>query len=128
MAKRTIPKAMFQPLEGLTAADLHDNQMLMELVKAETYPAIEEAFNDKKTFATLFQINMTGNYIDIPKQYWVPALEECIKFNLTEEKFEECLEIKKLIESIKQPTKTVSKRKINGKGTIGNTTSDQSAT
>jgi hypothetical protein len=128
MPKRTIPKAMFQPLEGLTAADLHENQILTDLVKAETYPAIEEAFNNKKTFATLFQINMTGHYIDIPKQYWVPALEECIKFNLAEEKFEDCVEIKNLIDKIKQPTKTVSKRKINGKGTIGNTTGDQPTT
>ena len=125
MAKRTIPKAMFQPLEGLTAADLLDNQTLIELTKSETYPAIEDAFNNKKTFATLFQINMTGNYIDIPKQYWIPALEECIKFNLTEEKFEDCLEIKKLIDRIKQPVKIVPKNKPNGKRTNGDSTSDK---
>lgn len=124
MSKRAIPKAMFQPLEGLTAADLLDNQALIELTKAETFPAIEDAFNNKKTFATLFQVNMTGNYIDIPKQYWIPALEECIKFNLAEEKFEKCLEIKNLIDRIKQPTKTISKKKTDGKGTVGDSASN----
>ena len=121
MPKRTIPKAMFQPLDGLTATDILDNQGFTSLVKAETYPAIKEAFANKKTFATLFQINMTGNYIDIPKQYWVSALEECIKFNLAEEKFEDCVEIKNLIDEIKKPTKRIPKKKSNGKGATGDT-------
>lgn len=123
MAKRTIPKAMFQPFEGLTTAELLENEALRQLIKLETYPAIEEAVQNKKTFATLFQINTTGYYIDIPKQYWVPALEECIKYNLAEEKFEDCVEIKKLIDKIKEPTKLVTKKKSNGKRISGDTTS-----
>ena len=123
MAKRTIPKAMFQPFEGLTTAELLENEALRQLIKLETYPAIEEAVQNKKTFATLFQINTTGYYIDIPKQYWIPALEECIKYNLAEEKFEDCVEIKKLIDKIKEPTKLVTKKKSNGKRISGDTTS-----
>lgn len=111
MAKtRTIPRVVFQPLEGLTATQLQDNKLLYEIVRSETHPAIKDAFEHKKTFATLFEVNTTGNYLDIPKQYWISALEECIKFNLVDEEFEECLKIKNLIDSIKQPIKTLPKK------------------
>ena len=125
MSKRTIPRAMFQPLEDTTAAQLIESEPFRELVRKETFAAIEEAFQNKKTFATLFEINTTGNYIDIPKQYWVEALEECIKYNLTDEKFEECLKIKNLIDQIKQPTKSLSKKVKDAKGVHGDTTSDK---
>lgn len=125
MSKRIIPRAMFQPLEETTTAQLIESEPFKELVRKETFAAIEEAFQNKKTFATLFEINTTGNYIDIPKQYWVEALEECIKYNLTDEKFEECLKIKNLIDQIKQPTKSLSKKVKDAKGVHGDTTSDK---
>jgi hypothetical protein len=125
MAKRIIPRAMFQPLEGLTAAQLHDSKPLVGLVRKEVYPAIQEAHQNKKTFATLFEVNSTGYYLDIPKQYWIAALEECIKFNLEEEKFEDCIKIKKLIDEIKKPTKTISKKIKDGEGANRDTTSDK---
>lgn len=127
MAKRTIPRAIFQPLEGLKASDLKDNELLFKLVKKETYPAIQEAFEGRKTFATLFEVNTSGQYIDIPKQYWVNALEECIKFNLVDEKFEECLKIKKLIDDIKAPTKPL-KKLADGKGANRDSSSNKLTT
>ena len=101
---------MFEPLEDLQASDLVTNEALLNLVKKEAPVAIEEAFKNKKTFATLFEINGTGMYIDIPKQYWVPALEQCINFMLEDERFEECISIKKLIDEIKKPVKTLTKK------------------
>lgn len=114
---RKIPRALFEPLENIKASDLVDNEALINLVKKETFVAIQEAFLNKKTFATLFEINGTGMYIDIPKQYWIPALEQCINFKLEDERFEECIPIKKLIDEIRKPVKTLSKktkRKENG--------------
>jgi len=125
MAKRVIPRALFDPLESITASELLQNEALIGLIKEETFPAIEEAFENKKTFATLFEINTTGYYIDVPKTGWVSALEECIKFNLGEEKFEECIKIKDLIEKIKQPTKTLPKKTKDGAtGVHGDTASN----
>lgn len=121
--KRTIPKAMFEPLKGLTARDLHDSAVLFSLIKKEVYPAIEEAFENKKMFATLFEVNMTGYYIDIPRAYWIAALEECLKFNLVEEEFEKCKDIKELIDKIKTPARQVSKKIKNGEGASRNTDS-----
>lgn len=110
METRKIPRALFEPLEDIKASDLITNEALINLVKKETFLAIEEAFRNKKTFATLFEVNGTGMYIDIPKQYWIPALEQCINFMLEDERFEECIPIKTLIDQIKKPFKTVNKR------------------
>lgn len=109
METRKIPRALFEPLEDIKASDLITNEALINLVKKETFLAIEEAFRNKKTFATLFEVNGTGMYIDIPKQYWIPALEQCINFMLEDERFEECIPIKTLIDQIKKPFKTVNK-------------------
>jgi hypothetical protein len=84
------------------------------MIKAETPIAIEEAFRNKKTFATLFEINGMGLFIDIPKQYWIFALEQCINFMLEEERFEECIKLRDLIEEIKKPIKRIPKKKNNG--------------
>lgn len=117
MATRKIPRALFEPLENLKASDLITNEALVNLVKKETFIAITEAFKSKKTFASLFEINGTGMYLDIPKQYWIPALEQCINFMLEDERFEECIPIKKLIDEIRKPVKTLpkkDKKKIDG--------------
>ena len=114
MSKREIPKAFFEPLEDIQASDLLDNEALLRMIKAETPIAIEEAFRNKKTFATLFEINGMGLYIDVPKQYWIPALEQCINFMLEEEKFEECIKLRDLIEELKKPIKRIPKKKNNG--------------
>lgn len=114
MSKRQIPKAFFEPLEDIQASDLLDNEALLSMIKKEAPLAIEEAFRNKKTFATLFEINGMDLYLDIPKQYWVPALEQCISFKLTEENFEDCIKLRDLIEEIKQPVKRIPKKKSNG--------------
>lgn len=114
MSKRQIPKAFFEPLEDIQASDLLENDDLMKLIKIETPKAIEEAFRNKKTFATLFEINGMDLYLDIPKQYWVPALEQCIRFMIEEEDFEKCIPLRNLIEEIKKPIKKIPKKKSNG--------------
>ena len=102
--------AFFEPLESIQASDLTESSALLDMIKKETFLAIKEAFESKKTFATLFEINGTGLYLDIPKQYWLPALEQCINFMLEEERFEECIPIKNLIEKIRKPISTVPKK------------------
>lgn len=115
MSKRKIPKAIFEPLENVVCADLITTPSLLNLVKKETPAAIKEAFENKKTFATLFEINGLGFYLDIPKQYWIPALEQCINFMLEEEKFEECVPLKKLIDEIKKPITTLPSKPLKRK-------------
>lgn len=128
MAKRNIPKAFFEPFEEVESSNLMQNDALIKMIKKETPVAIEEALKDKKTFATIFEIGNTGYHIDIPKQYWIDALEQCINFNLEEEKFEDCISLKNLIDEIRKPIKKVTKSKQHGTGIDGNSDSDQSDT
>jgi hypothetical protein len=121
MPKRAIPRALFDYLENIQVSDLTSNEGLLNLIKAETPLAIEEAFKGKKTFATIFEINGLGLYVDIPKQYWIPALEQCIAYKLEEERFEECIPIKNLIDQIRKPISKTSKAKKNGTGINGDT-------
>ncbi len=108
-AKRQIPKALFEPWSGITAEDLMDTPPLVELVKKEAPKAIQDAFENRKTFATLFQVNHSEYYVDIPKSHWIHALEECIKYLIEEQRYEECKDIKKLIDDIKAAAKRISK-------------------
>ena len=112
MAKRQIPKALFEPFEHVEVSNLLENEALLAMIKKETPLAIEEAFKSKKTFATLFEVGGTGFYLDLPKQYWIPALETCITFKLEEEEFEDCIAMKNLIEQIRKGTKIVPKKSI----------------
>jgi len=114
MSKRQIPKAFFEPLEDIRASDLLDNEPLLDMIKKETPSAIEEAFKAKKTFATLFEINGLDLYLDLPKHYWVPALEACIRFMIEKEDFESCVHLRNLIEEIQKPIKKITKNKRNG--------------
>lgn len=125
MPKRTIPRALFEPFAGIRASDLEGNEPLTNLIKKETPLAIEEAFNAKKTFATIFEINTTGHYLDIPKMYWIQALEECIKLYIVEERFEECISINNLIEKIKKASKKTIKTNSNGERANRDSTSNQ---
>ena len=128
--KRQIPRAVFEPWDGFVADDLLKVEQLVELVKKETPKAIKEAFENKKTFATLFQINHTEYFLDIPKSYWVDALEECIKYRIEEQRYEDCRDIKKIIDSIKTGSKTLPKKQLkktsnDGEATNGNPDSNQ---
>ena len=114
MSKRQIPKAFFEPMEHIQASDLLESESLLEMIKKETPIAIEEAFRNRKTFATLFEINGMGMYLDIPKQYWVPALETCIRFMIEKEDFEKCIPLRNLIEEIQKPVKRIPKKKTDG--------------
>ena len=113
-SKRIIPRALFEPFLGLQASDLLKSETLLSLIRNETPYAIEEAFKSRKTFATIFEVNTTGYYLDVPKIYWIAALEECIKLNITEDHFEECIKLTKLIENIKKASKKPIKVNQNG--------------
>lgn len=128
MAKRHIPKAVFEPWDSISATDLIETPQLVELVKKEAPQAIRDAFDNKKTFATLFQINHSEYYIDIPKSYWVNALEVCIRYYIEDQCYEDCKDIKKLIDDINAGMKSLlktSKTQDNGKNINRDTISDQ---
>lgn len=110
MEKNRPPRAVFENIELLTAQNIQTSQVLKELLKKETPKAIEYALENKKTFASIFEINDSNCYIELHKNQWIQALETCIIFYIEEEDYESCNKITKLIEKIKKkPKKVISK-------------------
>jgi hypothetical protein len=102
MAKRKIPKVVFPSLDDLDSNELESDTKFKELLKREAPISIQIAFEQKKLFATLFEINNTGQFIDIPKQYWIEALNTCIESYVKNEEYEKANETVTLIEKIKK--------------------------
>ena len=113
MGKNRPPRAIFEKIGTLTAQDIEASNILKGLLKVEVPKAIEYAMDNKKTFASIFEINDSNCYIELHKNQWVQALETCIIFFIEEEDYESCNKITKLIEKIKKkPKKVVAKQKL----------------
>lgn len=113
MEKNRPPRAVFENIDLLKAQDIQTSEVLKDLLKKETHKAIEYALENKKTFASIFEINDSNCYIELHKNQWVQALETCILFYIEEEDYESCNKITKLIEKIKKkPKKVISKQKL----------------
>lgn len=107
MAKRRVVRALFDNLDQLSPEQIATSEALKGLLKNQVPLAIEEANNTKKQYATIFEINDTGNYIVIHKRDWQPAIESCIAWYLESEEYEKCSELKELISRIKKSTKKI---------------------
>ena len=107
MKKYRPVRAIFENVSSLQAQDIEASSILRDLLKVEAPKAIEYAIQNKKTFASIFEINDSNSYIELHKNQWILALETCILFYVEQEDYEACNKMTKLIESIK--TKKVNK-------------------
>ena len=64
--------------------------------------SIYEAHTANKQYASIFEINSSDNYIEIPKKDWVQALETCIMWHLESEDYEKCSKIKDISAEIQK--------------------------
>ena len=101
MKKYRPVRAIFENVGGLSAQEIESSNVLKDLLKIEVPKAIEYAIKNKKTFASIFEINDSNSYIELHKNQWIFALETCILFYVEEEDYEACNKMTKLIESIK---------------------------
>ena len=100
-------------LEMRDAPDDSPGALPGTIKKKEVPASIEYAIENKKTFASIFEINDSNCYIELHKNQWIQALETCILFYIEEEDYEACNKITKLIEKIKKkPKKVVAKQKL----------------
>jgi len=101
--QKEIVKAIFDNLDQLTKEDIISSQMFKDVLKIHVPKAIEEAIVNKKTFATVFEINSTSSFVDIHKNYWTDSLSVCLNWHLEDgsEDYETCSHISKMIESLK---------------------------
>jgi hypothetical protein len=112
-------RALFDNLDQLTPEQISKSDILKELVKKHVPLAVEEAIVDKKIYASLFEINDSGQYIEVHKNHWIQALETCLVWYVEDENYEMCTHIKNLIHTIQEKPKSgkieVPKKKKHGK-------------
>jgi hypothetical protein len=112
-------RAIFDQLDKLTKDDITKSDILKDLVKKHVPLAIEEAIVEKKIYASLFEINDSGQYVDIHKNHWIQALEACLVWYVEDENYEMCTHIKNLIHTVQDKSKagkvSIGKKKTNGK-------------
>jgi hypothetical protein len=101
MAQKNPPiKAMFGDIQLLTAERIIPTPAFKDLLKDHVFPCIKAAFKSNKMFATIFEINSSGNFIDIQKKDWVKALNVCMSWYVEDEQYAICTEISGLIKEI----------------------------
>jgi hypothetical protein len=112
MPKQRKIRAILDNVERYTSEELQSSQTLTELVYKETPNAIEEAIKTNSTYASIFEINNSGHYVEIHKRDWVSALSVCLSDKVSKEDYKECSRINELITKLqKKQTKTVKEAK-----------------
>jgi hypothetical protein len=102
MSKKPPVRAIFDNLSSLTTDHIITSEQFKKLLQRETHVAIERAMQDKKVYATLFEINTTGTYVEIHKRQWPDALEACLLWYVEEEDYTTCTHIRELIRKLRQ--------------------------
>lgn len=111
MAKRKTIRAVFEDLDNLTSEDIAKSNQLKELLKSQVPLTIYDAHLTNKQYASIFEINDSESYIEIPKKEWIPALETCISWFLETEEYEKCTKIKAIIADIQTKPKKLTIKK-----------------
>lgn len=101
MEKKRKVRANIQGVDTITHEDLKKSVILKDLVIKETPNAIEEAIANRNNFASVFEVNDSGNYVEIHRRDWIPALEACLMHSVQKEDYESCTKINKLIDKLK---------------------------
>lgn len=107
---RKVVRAVFDNPQDLTTEQVADSQELKKLIKSQAPEAIQLAFEHGKKFATVFEINDSSYYVELPKKSWVQALETCLLWYVEDEDYEMCTKIKDLVKEIQ---KKGNKNKLN---------------
>lgn len=97
---RKVVRAVFDNPYDLTPEQVADSQELKKLIKSQAPEVIRLAFDHGKKFATIFEINDSSFYVELPKKSWVQALETCLLWYVEEENYEMCTKIKDLVKEI----------------------------
>lgn len=105
MPKQRRIRAIIDHVESYSYSELVSSEQLKELVYKETPAAIEEAIKHKSQYATIFEINNTGHYVEIHKKDWIDALNVCIAEKVEKEDYKECARLNEIIQRIESKQK-----------------------
>lgn len=99
MNKRPF-RVNFENLSDMRSEDLIESETLVKVLKTEVPKAINKAIKEKKTYATVFEINSFGVFVEIHKKDWINAINSCISLHAKDEDYEACGELTKTLEAI----------------------------
>jgi hypothetical protein len=121
MKNRKTVRAFFTDIETLSSDDIAKLETLKLLLSENVPSSIERSYRSNQSYASIFEINMSENYLEIPKSQWVKALETIISWYSDEsvQDYEKCAEISKLIASIKEDKRKEKASKTSKKKTSG---------
>jgi hypothetical protein len=103
MKHRVRPvRAIIENLHELTHEDITSSGVLEDLLMEEIPGAIDKAVTEGKQYASLIEINSTGEYVDLHKRDWIKALNSCVTYFASPEveDYETCSKISELIEKL----------------------------
>ena len=100
VVRRRPPRAIFMDVEQLTSKDIEESDILRVLLNKEIPLSIREAIDYNKTYATVFEINDSSNYIEIKRDQWKQALEWCLAYYVEIEDYYTCSEIKSMMDKL----------------------------
>jgi hypothetical protein len=110
-AKKEVPiRAIFDGVHDLSAEDVAKSESFVKLLKEKTPAIIEAAHRSNSTFATMFEINDSGCFIQIHRNDWVNALDACVSMYAEKEDYETCSKIKALTQEIKDKIRKLGKK------------------
>ena len=90
----------FENIDHIRSEDLIESEVLIGVLKKEVPKAIKKAIKEKKTYATVFEINSFSVFVEIHKKDWINALNSCVALHMEKEEYEACGEISKTIQSL----------------------------
>jgi hypothetical protein len=110
-AKKEVPiRAIFDGVHDLKTEDVVKSAPFKLLLKEKTPQIIEESYKANSVFATLFEINDSGCFIELHRNDWINALEACIAMYVEDEDYNTCGKITALIHEIKDKHKRLAKK------------------
>jgi len=109
--KKEVPiRAIFDQVHMLTSEDVIRSEPFKKLLKEKAPAVIAEAHKSNSVFATLFEINDSGCYIELHRNDWPNALEACVSMYVEEEDYDTCGKITALMHEIKDKHKRLAKK------------------
>jgi hypothetical protein len=104
MAKKRKTKELVNlniyPIKDIPSDNILLSDTFVEFVYLRVKEAIKEAVKTKRNTATLFQINNSDNYLEVPKGEWETCLDAAIQHYSDKEQYEDCKELKSLKDQI----------------------------
>lgn len=105
VTSRQVPLLDVFNLQGATPEEICESEQFSTFLYTITPQAIEEAIRTRKQVATLFQIHGKEVVVEIEKEDWSKAIDQCIEYQSRKEEYELCSELRDIKSKIPKSKK-----------------------